>query len=229
VTASSDPHQLHVQGATADGRFTFSYQSPERSYENVHLALRGRHQLVNAAIAIEVAESLRRCGFEIFRQAIIEGLETVVWPGRLEIHTAHASMPVLLLDGAHNPAGAKVLRQYLSEFGRRPLTIIFGAMQDKRIEEMAAEVFPLAQTVILTKVEDQRAADAQRLGQVAATHPSVITTDSVGQAMERALSLTPVEGMICVTGSLYLVGDAKQWWQATEPQPLLMRASAGLS
>ncbi|MBI3951940.1 MAG: bifunctional folylpolyglutamate synthase/dihydrofolate synthase [Acidobacteria bacterium] len=225
-----DPTQVWIQHITADGRVTFSFGSGERVYENIRLALRGYHQIENAVVAIEAAEELRRYGYPITTEAIIEGLQTVVWPGRLESlggwgeqewrldgslsHpvTPSPRHPVIVLDGAHNPAGANALRRYLEDFRRRPLTLVFGAMRDKRIQDMAAALFPLAQQVILTRVQDERSAELGLLKRVAAGYGDVRLTESVEEAMRQALMLTPAEGMICVTGSLYLVGAVKQCW-----------------
>jgi dihydrofolate synthase/folylpolyglutamate synthase len=249
VIAWGEVGRLRIQDITPDGRFTFGFRGSEGVYENVRLTLRGYHQLENAAVAIEAAEALRRCGFSIPSEAISDGLETVQWPGRLELLPSApgpqpsalglsprpsalgprpSAGPTILLDGAHNLAGAKTLRWYLTDFGRRPLTLIFGAMRDKRIEEMADELFPLAETVILTRVQDERAADHERLRRLAA-YPNVILTETVSEALDRGLNLTPPGGLICVTGSLYLVGAVKQWWQPdSEPAPLA-QASAGAS
>jgi dihydrofolate synthase/folylpolyglutamate synthase len=117
-----------------------------------------------------------------------------------------------LFDGAHNPSGAQALREYLDEFVKRPLTIIFGAMNDKRLEEIAAILFPSADQLILTKPENARAADIVALRDLAVSTVAtqrVISTQSVTEALQRAREVTPPDGLICVTGSLYLIGEIK--------------------
>ena len=99
-------------------------------YENISIGLRGRHQIENAATAIALAEALRERGFAIPREAIIKGVETARHPGRLELWEGP---PRILFDGAHNPAAARALRDYLDEFVTQPITMIFGAMRDKAL------------------------------------------------------------------------------------------------
>jgi dihydrofolate synthase/folylpolyglutamate synthase len=190
------------------GRVTFDYDSTQSSYSRVMLGLRGRHQADNAAAAIEACEALNELGFAIPREAIVRGLREVDWPGRLQWV---ASSPPLLLDGAHNPSGARALREYLIEFWAGPVTLVFGAMSDKDIEGMTNALFDLATTVVLTRVRDQRAATGARLGKPALVRPAnVIFTESVKQALSWARSVTPPEGLIVLAGSLHLVGEVKR-------------------
>src|SRR5262249_13933441 len=127
--------QIKVVGASADGRLSIRFETTNDRYENATLGLRGRHQTVNAAVAISLAEALRQKDFAIPREAIVHGVETASHPGRLEFWDGP---PRILFDGAHNPAAALALREFLDEFVPPPITMIFGAMQDKSLEEMAA-------------------------------------------------------------------------------------------
>jgi dihydrofolate synthase / folylpolyglutamate synthase len=172
--------------------------------EPIRIGLRGRHQLENAAIAIRVAENL-----SISRDAIIAGLDTAHHPGRLELIP---SEPPVLLDGAHNPAGAQALRHYLDEFARRPLTLVFGAMRDKQLERIGEILFPLADNLILTAIDNSRAASLETLASIATlfAQGSITKSPTVTDAYNTALRITPHQGMICVTGSLYLIGEWKQ-------------------
>jgi dihydrofolate synthase/folylpolyglutamate synthase len=209
---------VEILGSTPDGRFAFAYRAASGELRSVRLRLRGRHQIENALAAIRAAEVLREMGYAISDDAIRRGLESVAWPGRLEI--VGPSSPVLLLDGAHNTAGARTVRAYVEEFGRRPLTLVFGAMRDKRIAEMAAELFPVADVLILTRVSDERAAPLEQLWAETADlrrrlDRPVEAVEPAAAALERAWERTPSEGMICVTGSLYLVGEAKKWLART--------------
>src|SRR5438132_923144 len=120
-----------------------------------HHHLRGRHQVINACTAIHIAEQLRLRGLGLPASAVVEGLKHVDWPGRLEMMDA---APPLLLDGAHNPAGARSLRAFLDEYCPVPVTLIFGAMADKAIAEIAAILFPTAGVVIATRLANERAA-----------------------------------------------------------------------
>jgi dihydrofolate synthase/folylpolyglutamate synthase len=140
VVPSVDECQIKVEGMDDGGRARVTFQTKTDRYENVFLGLRGRHQITNASVAVRLAESLRTHGFDIPPAAIIAGLETANHPGRLE---RFEGRPSVLLDGAHNPAGAQALRDYLEEFVTSPLTLVFGAMRDKRLDAMAEVLFPL--------------------------------------------------------------------------------------
>jgi dihydrofolate synthase/folylpolyglutamate synthase len=186
-------------------------------YKNVMLGLRGRHQAENAGAAIEAAELLSGLGIKMSRDAIIKGLRGVAWPGRLEFVE---DRPRLLLDGAHNPSGARILRAFLDEFWQGPTTLIFGAMADKDVAGMASELFGAAQTIVLTRVRDSRAATNARMGKPAlGASRNVIFTETVGQALSWARSVTPPDGLICVAGSLHLVGEVKRLLEDEDEQP----------
>ena len=170
----------------------------------IRIGLRGNHQVHNAAVAIHLAESL-----SISREAIVSGIETAHHPGRLELI---AGEPSVLLDGAHNPAGAEALRDYLQQFGRRPLTLVFGVMSDKKLDRIGELLFPLADNLILTTIDNPRAASLDTLQSVAAkfARGSIAEFKTSRDAFEAALRITPAQGMICVTGSLYLIGEWKK-------------------
>ena len=180
--------------------------------QDVRLNLRGRHQVTNASTALLIAEVLKEKGWVITGSAIKYGLENVQWPGRLEILRPFETAPSLLLDGAHNPAGVKVLRDFLGEnFAATPITLIFGVMADKAIEEMLGILFPVARTLIVTKVMNQRAADPKVIAEVAAKFDwELIQSENTGEALAEAFRVTPEDGLICVCGSLFLVGEIKE-------------------
>jgi dihydrofolate synthase/folylpolyglutamate synthase len=178
----------------------------------VRLNLRGRHQVSNASIAIHIAQVLKEQGWEIGVSAIKDGLENVQWPGRLEMLRPFASAAPLLLDGAHNPAGVEALRDYLIEnFRAVPLTLIFGVMSDKAIAEMLEILSTIAGKIIVTSVIDKRAARADVIFEQAAKFDWGITrTENSAEALDEALRVTPQNGLICVCGSLYLIGEIKE-------------------
>jgi dihydrofolate synthase / folylpolyglutamate synthase len=174
----------------------------------VNLALRGRHQLENAAVAIHLADLLRETGFDIPDTAIRRGLETVQHPGRLEL-IPH--QPAFLIDGAHNPAGAESLHTYLDEFAQRPLTLVFGAMRDKQLQQIGEILFPVADVLVLTTVDNPRSATIEMLEPIALRYAQgrILKSDDSTTALQTALANTPGEGMICVAGSLYLAGEMR--------------------
>jgi len=193
-----------------DGRFCVRFETDRNSYEDVWLSLRGRHQISNVALAIALAETLQENGFAIPREAIIRGIETATYPGRLEIWERH---PQILFDGAHNPAASRSLRAYLDEFVKDPVTMIFGAMRDKALDEMAAVLFPAADRVILNEFENPRAANFEMLKSAAPVgfdQTRLCRASSAHEALSLATELTPANGVICVTGSLYLVGTIQR-------------------
>lgn len=169
----------------------------------IRLGLRGRHQIENASVSIRVAKALG-----ISDAAIISGLETVKHAGRLELIPYK---PEFLLDGAHNPAGAQALRDYLDEYDHGPLTIIFGAMRDKKLDRIAEVLFPLADCLILTPVNNPRTAALETLAPLARRHARgrIIESSSSTEAVQIAITQTPNNGLICVTGSLYLIGETR--------------------
>jgi dihydrofolate synthase/folylpolyglutamate synthase len=203
-------------GVNELGRMSFDYESAQTRYSRIVLGLRGRHQAENASAAIEAAEALGDLGFRISREAIIKGLRDVYWPGRLELIE---DRPRLLLDGAHNPAGARALRAYLDDFWRGPITLVFGAMGDKDIDGMASALFGAASTIVLTRVSDSRSASNARMGKPAlGSSSNVIFTETVRQALSWARSITPKGGLVCVAGSLYLVGEVKRLLEEEDQQ-----------
>ena len=178
--------------------------------DNIRLGLRGRHQLVNAATAIALAEALRESGFAISHDAIVNGLQEAKHPGRLDLWD---TQPPTLFDGAHNPAAARALRDYVNEFIHQPITIVFGAMRDKHIGEIAEILFPVAERIVLTELDNPRAAT---IGQLRAAVPSnfdparIHEAHSVAQALNLAREMTEPRSLILVTGSLYLVGAVQE-------------------
>lgn len=199
-----------IEDVSADGRFCVTFSTPTSTYERLWLGLRGKHQIDNVAVAIQLAESVKQLGWaDIPTPAICAGVTEANNPGRLEIVS---TSPTILLDGAHNPAGAKALREYLEAFAKRPLTLIFGAMRDKQLETIAETLLPVADHVILSPVNSPRATPVAQLQQIAERHlpPRQITISSCSSAaLETAIALTSAAGMICVAGSLYLIGEIR--------------------
>jgi dihydrofolate synthase / folylpolyglutamate synthase len=168
----------------------------------------GRHQLRNIALAIGAAEELaKNFGFKITPQDVEHGIRETKWQGRFQVI---AGEPAVILDVAHNPAGAWALRSTISEYCEgRPLTLVFGAMRDKAIEEMVQVLFPIADRVIATKVANPRAAAPDDIAALAqGTGSEVVIEADLGKALALAKSKTPANGAIVITGSVYLVGAA---------------------
>ncbi len=174
----------------------------------------GRHQLRNIALAIAAAEELGQFGFKVTPQQIERGIAATHWPGRFQVLAPSAAthQREMVLDVAHNPAGAWALRSALSEnFSERKLTLIFAAMRDKAIQEMADILFPIAEEIVLTQVNNPRSATTGELRQAAARTGAVLhAEETVPEALRRVQDLTQPDGLIVITGSIFLVGEAMQ-------------------
>ncbi len=190
----------------------------------VESPLVGRHQLRNVALAVATAEELSRLMIAapspsggvrgstsglITPQSIERGIRETRWPGRFQV-VPQTGGPELVLDVAHNPAGAWALRSALSErYDNRPLIFVFGAMRDKAISEMTEILFPLAERVIATRAENPRSASPEEIQQAGnRTGAEIEAVAEVGAALERARDGASPESVIVVTGSIYLVGEA---------------------
>ncbi len=177
----------------------------------VAVPLPGRFQLRNALAAAAAARILAARGFAIEDAAISRGLSSVQWPGRLE---KLQDRPAVYLDGAHNPAGARELAAFWQEHlnGRR-IHLVYGALRDKAVDEVAGILFPRAATVILTEPPTTRAISAQLIAQMT-DHlaPRVEVAADPEEALDRALALAAPQDAVFVAGSLYLVGALRRYW-----------------
>jgi|SRR5215469_1618381 len=177
----------------------------------VESPLVGRHQLRNVALAIAAAEQLAGQGFSrITAESIARGIRATHWPGRFQVLPATAGHPEVVFDVAHNPAGAWALRSALSSaYEDRPLVFVFGAMRDKAIREMAEILFPLAERVLVTHIDNPRAASAAEIHDAAGRVSSTLeeATD-VAAALAQARVAAAAKGVVVVTGSIYIVGEA---------------------
>jgi len=171
----------------------------------------GRHQFRNIALAIATAEELTQFGFKVTAQQIEQGIRETRWPGRFQIlpPSTQTHQHTVVLDVAHNPAGAWALRSALSEtFPEHEFTLVFGAMRDKAIQEMADILFPIAVGVIVTHIDNPRAAGVEELQQAGSrTGANIIAESDVATAIKRTFETAPAENVIVITGSIFLVGD----------------------
>lgn len=173
--------------------------------------LAGRHQLRNLALAIAAAEELAQSGFQLSVEDVERGIRETRWPGRFQVMPPTSQWPEMVLDAAHNPAGAWALRSALSaHYEGRPLVMVFGAVRDKAIAEMAQILFPLAEQVVLTHAENPRSATVEELCQLTASAGAGTTgATTVSEALEEARRLAAAlpQAAVAVTGSIYLVGE----------------------
>jgi dihydrofolate synthase / folylpolyglutamate synthase len=174
--------------------------------------LPGRFQFQNALNAVAAARLLRDRGFQISDEAVTQGIANTVWPGRLE---KLQSAPDVYLDGAHNPGAARELAHFLQHnFSARKVWLIYAALRDKAVDEVAGLLFPHAAEVIFTAPNTSRAISAKQLAEIAshhAAHFSVIP--DAERAFEHALVQAAPQDAIFITGSLYLVGQLRHYWK----------------
>ena len=173
--------------------------------------LAGRHQFRNIALAIATAEELGQFGFPVTGKQIERGIRQTHWPGRFQVLAPSPATREreMVLDVAHNPAGAWALRSALSEgFPERELTFVFAAMRDKAIREIAQVLFPIASQVVVTQVTNPRSATSCELLDAGARTGTVLYAEpTVPKALSRAYELSSSAALIVATGSIYLVGE----------------------
>lgn len=190
---------------------SFHYEGLHRKLWDIHLNLRGFHQIINATTALGAMEVLEDLGYPVSTDAMVEGLQEVDWPGRLEMVY---SSPKVVLDGAHNPAGALALRESLEkEFQYHHLILLVGIMKDKDIKSILHLLAPLADHIILTRPHIDRAAPPTLLKKALGQNGKrAEIIEDLNEAIERGLSMTSEEDLLCITGSLYTVGEAKAYF-----------------
>lgn len=200
----------------------FSYSGLTLSYDDLHSPLQGLHQLDNAACALALLESAGSGGIAITEQAVREGLRNVRWEGRIEIVDRQ---PMVVLDGAHNPAAAAALAQYLRAFRlSRPesrIILVLGMMRDKDHQGFVEPLNDLVDEVVLTQVELPRSATAQELqARIGSRWPHAYVKGLLSDALAQAKCLAGVDDLICVTGSLMLIGEVKALFRGCGLSPL---------
>lgn len=184
-----------------------------RHRKNLHLRLLGTYQYHNAAVALDVIDTLNNRGFSISEQAVEQGLAHVVWPGRFEV-LRH--QPLVIVDGAHNPNGVEELAKCLNAYlpGRK-VTFLMGVMADKDYTTMLDEILPAAKQFITVTPESERALPAQELAQAIQNqlHISAQSGGSVKQGIALALQQASPEDVIVIFGSLYQVGEVHEFFE----------------
>lgn len=203
------PEQFGPERLVRGREQTFDYRGIRASHQGLRITMAGRHQVDNACLAVAATECLYGSGVAVSEQAIRAGLEQAVWEGRLE---RVALRPDIYLDGAHNPAAARILAAALRDMrGQyRSLILVVGILADKDYQGILAELLPLSDQVVVTRPHYARALDASRLGElVTQLHGSCSVTEGVGEAIVEAKRRASAEDLIVITGSLYVVGDAR--------------------
>ena len=192
-----------------EGHYVFNLSLGTESFSGLSCPLLGKFQVKNAVAAVTAAWRLGRDGFRMTPTAIVKGLESTSWPGRLE---RVLKQPLVLLDGAHNPAAARVLAEFIQEdlAGRR-LRLVYASMRDKAIGEISEILFPLAEEVYLTRPHLPRAATPDEILATTQFRPKrLVIEPEPAAAVARACQASSGDDVVIIIGSLYLVGAVKK-------------------
>jgi dihydrofolate synthase/folylpolyglutamate synthase len=187
----------------------FNYIGLYNRWSGIQLNLAGEHQVDNAALVLAACELLAHGNHvQIGETAIRRGLSTVSWPGRLEIALKE---PCLILDGAHNLMSARILGRYLTRhLADRHITLVVGILDDKPYNSILKDLITPCKQVIVTQPKIDRAIPVERLEIIAkAFNPNVTVKKDVAEAVRYAIATARPQDVICVAGSLYVVGEAK--------------------
>jgi dihydrofolate synthase / folylpolyglutamate synthase len=187
----------------------FTYYGLKQSWRNLELGLRGEHQVDNAAVALAACELLAQSkSAAISETAIRQGLLQTRWPGRLEV-IPHS--PEIILDGAHNLMSARILAHHLvKHYPKGNITLVVGILDDKPCQTILKDLIAPCAKVVVTQPNIDRAIPAAKLAALAKPFaPYMETVPNVAQAVQRALEISAKDDVVCVAGSLYVVGEAK--------------------
>lgn len=201
-----DRGDIKLERVSPDGQ-AFEY----KDMKDIRITLLGEHQILNAATSIEAVRSLKDYGIEIKNKAIIEGLGKAKWPGRLEIMKRN---PYILIDGAHNPQGAEVLRKAVEEiFDYNRLVLVTGVLKDKDVDGILKTLLPIADEAVLTKPDSPRAMSSAELNdRVKKIRPELLThcDNDIETAVKKGIDLTGKDDILLICGSLYLIGEVRK-------------------
>lgn len=212
VSDSLDGQEFDVEGPAV-----------EWDLDGLRLPLLGAHQLSNAVTAIAACWELAQQGAPISEAGLRRGVATVVWPARLEVlQRAGAGRPAVVVDSAHNVDSARLLRRALAAyFPGKEQRLVFGASNDKDVDALLAELAPGAERVIVTRSRHPRACETQELARQAvlagASGPVIVAAEGVHQALALALEDAGPRHVVCVGGSLFVAGEAREAWLALHP------------
>ena len=198
--------QVFRAGLSHEGIVENTRNESGKDLGEIRLALRGEHQLVNAATAILALKLLNAQGWKVSNDSIKRGLATAKWPGRLEILRTN---PLVVVDGAHNPAGIAALSGWLSRKRQevKKVILVIGMLEDKDRACAVSLIEPFADNVIVTKPASTRAGDWRKTGEYFQKKATLDYCETLGAALNRAFMLAEPDDLILITGSLYLVGE----------------------
>ena len=204
-----DGHQIDVKESSLDEN-VFDFRYGDELYRDLKLKLVGEHQLLNAATALTAIEVVKELGLTVSKEAVVQGLLNTRWPGRLE---KIQDNPIILIDGAHNAAGADALAHTVSTyFANDDLTLVLGVLKDKEVDAIVNRLCPLAHKVIITRPDSPRAMDPAELSEKVLVYNNNVTVEpDIIRAIHKGIDAAGEQGVILICGSLYLVGAARKY------------------
>lgn len=213
--------EISVSSQTLDGTI-FSVRGNLLPLADLELPLLGSHQIANCVTILEACAVLRKKGLHLSEAAIRSGLRKVRWAGRMEICGRE---PLILLDGAHNTDGILQLANSLSIYCKeKKLTLLLGVLGDKEYRKMTEHILPHADTLVLTEPANARRLDVDALAHsIGDFKGAVYLEKEIAQAYEKALSVTPKDGVLLCCGSLYMIGAIKTYYHSHRNQTIYFR------
>ncbi len=204
--------QVKLNYSSINGN-TFNYNGIDNQFEELFTSLVGNYQIENSAMAIAVSELLNKMGYKVNKDAIVAGLKNSKWPGRFEIVQKE---PLVILDGAHNPNGVKNFTDNLKMiFKNNKIIAVLGIFSDKDYPNIIKNIVPFVDQLILTMANNPRATSTNILAKEATKYinpEKIIKKNNVDSAIQESIKIAEKDDVICVTGSLYTVGEAKAYF-----------------
>ena len=206
---SPENAEIHISSQTLEGT-VFSVKTDLLHFTDLELCMLGDYQIRNCITVLEACAVLQKQGISLSEEAIRTGLKKARWAGRMEICGKH---PLILLDGAHNADGILQLANSIQTyFDDKKVTLILGVLGDKEYTKMAECILPHADSVILTEPHSERKLDVFSLARSISNHKGTIYTEKkIETAYEKAISVTPSDGIILCCGSLYMIGAMRTY------------------
>jgi len=182
--------------------------------------LLAEYQLENAAVAIGILEKIRDRGYPVAYDKILLGFNNIDWPGRFEIIK---EAPLVIADGAHNPYSAmRLVETIATDFPNRPVQMVVGLSKDKDASAVARELSPIAKGIVVTKSNHARSMETESIEDAFwETGVPVRTEPTVNDAIDRAINQTPKDGIVVITGSLFVVSEAREYLLGIEPERIM--------
>jgi dihydrofolate synthase/folylpolyglutamate synthase len=214
VVRAWDGVTVEPAGHARGGPTRVRLRTPAHDYGEVSISLRGTHQIENAVVAVRLLEVLEQRGVAVPPDAIVRGLGTVTWPGRLD-HRRLSHGREMLLDAAHNPAGAAMLAGYIADtFDEKP-PLVFAAMRDKDAARMFEVLLPSVGALIVTRASTSRSADPETLAQHAMAVAPGLRVIVEPRRTDALATAWKISSRIVVAGSIFLLGDVLRETEGT--------------